>query len=94
MVLDLSDCTQDMKARTSIKIIVEKTYSIFDILDSEPHLEADLSLILKSLSDLPHHLIPISNKVSDLKPLFHPTWIICDSKTFEKVEFLVVNAGK
>jgi len=83
MVLDLSDCTQDMKAMTILKLTTQTTYSIFDVLDSEPHLEADLGLILQSLSDLPHHLVSISNEVSDLKPLFHPTWVISDGETLE-----------
>ena len=83
MVLDLSDCTQDMKAMTSLLLINHNTYCIFDVFDSKPHLEADLSLVLKGLSDLPHHLIPISDKVSDLKPLLPPTWIVCNGKIFE-----------
>ena len=94
MVLDQSDCTLDKKAVTSLQLITKITYSIFDVLDSEPHLEADLGLVLQSLSDLPQHLIPISNEVSDLKPLFHPTWVICDGETLKQVEFLVVNAGE
>ena len=68
---------------TSLKLITNIPYSIFDVLDSEPHLEADLRLVLQSLSDLPQHLIPISNEVSDLKPLFHPTWVICDGETLK-----------
>ena len=68
---------------TSLKLITKIPYSIFDVLDSEPHLETDLGLILQSLSDLPHHLVSISNEVSDLKPLFHPTWVISDGETLE-----------
>jgi len=79
---------------TSLKLITKMNYSIFDVLDSEPHLEADLGLILQSLSDLRHHLVSISNEVSDLKPLFHPAWVISDGETLKNVEFLVVNAGE